>query len=90
MAKVFRYLKRVIVTPAVYQSLGSLKTAFRYWHWAEVTNYTQRSRLAVGYVFIKQSDRPNILAQQSQHTLQPLGPLQPKSEGYFAEFPRVD
>ena len=66
MAKVFRYLKRVIVTPAVYQSLGSLKTAFRYWHWAEVTGYTKHSYLAAGYVFVKQSGRSNILAQQSQ------------------------
>jgi hypothetical protein len=46
--KAFRYLKRVIVTPAVYQPLGPLKRAFRYWHWADVTNYTHLCRLAVG------------------------------------------
>ena len=50
------YLKRVIVTPAVYQLLGPLDRAFKYWHWADVTAYTHLYRLADSYVFVKQSD----------------------------------
>ena len=56
--KVFRYLKRIIVIPAVYQSLASLKRSFRCWHWADVTYYTKLYSLAVSYVFVKQSDLP--------------------------------
>ena len=54
--KAFRYLKRVIVTPAVYLLLGPLKKALKYRHWADVTNCTHPYELAVGYVFVKQSD----------------------------------
>ena len=50
------HLKRIIVIPAVYQSLARLKPSLRYWHWADVTNYTHLYRLAVGCVFVKQSD----------------------------------
>ena len=45
--KVLRYLKRVIVTPAVYQLLAQLKPSLKYWHWAGVTDYTHLYRLAV-------------------------------------------
>lgn len=38
--KAFRYLKRVIVTPAVYQLLAPLERSFKYRHWADVTDYT--------------------------------------------------
>ena len=55
--KVFRYLKRVIVTPAVYKLLAWLKPSFKYLHWADVTDYTHLCRLAVSWVFVKQSDR---------------------------------
>ena len=41
------YLKRVIVTPAVYQILAQLKPSLNYWHWAGVTDYTHLYRLAV-------------------------------------------
>ena len=44
--KVLRYLKRVIVTPAVYQLFTPLKRSLKYWHWADITFYTQRYRLA--------------------------------------------
>ncbi len=45
--KAFSYLKRVIVTPAVYQLLAQLKPSLKYWHWADVTDYTHLYRLAV-------------------------------------------
>ena len=44
--KVLRYLKRVIVTPAVYQLLAQLKPSLKYWHWAGVTGYTHPYGLA--------------------------------------------
>ncbi|MDK2907579.1 MAG: hypothetical protein PWQ87_37 [Candidatus Woesearchaeota archaeon] len=56
--KVLRYLKRVIVTPAVYQLFAPLNRSLKYWHWADFTNYTNPFELAVGYVFVKQSDPP--------------------------------
>ena len=40
------YLKRVIVTPAVYQLFTPLERGLKYWHWADITFYTQRYRLA--------------------------------------------
>ena len=40
--KVLRYLKRVIVTPAVYWSFARLKPGFRYQHW-RIQDYTQPS-----------------------------------------------
>ncbi len=45
--KVLRYLKRVIVTPAVYLLLASLEGNLKYRHWADVTDYTHLYRLAV-------------------------------------------
>jgi len=42
------YLKRVIVTPAVYRLLAPLKQSLKYRHWAGVTDYTHLYRLAVG------------------------------------------
>ena len=39
--KVLRYLKRVIVTPAVYQLFTPLERSLKYWHWADVTFYTR-------------------------------------------------
>ena len=56
--KAFRYLKRVIVTPAVYLILAPLKRSFRHHHWAGLTEYTCLFRLALGYVFGKQSGGP--------------------------------
>jgi hypothetical protein len=44
--KVLRYLKRVIVTPAVYQLFTPLKRSLKYWHWADITFYTQLYSLA--------------------------------------------
>ena len=41
------YLKRVIVTPAVYQFLAQLKPSLKCWHWADITDYTHLYRLAV-------------------------------------------
>ena len=46
-AIVIVYLKRVIVTPAVYRLLAQLKPSLKYLHWAGVTNYTLLYRLAV-------------------------------------------
>lgn len=60
--KAFRYLKRVIVTPAVYLSLASLKKSFGYRHWADVTSCTHPYGLAGSCVFVKQSDLPSHCA----------------------------
>src|SRR3989338_5285121 len=46
--KVLRYLKRVIVTPAVYQLFTPLKRSLKYWHWAGVAFYTKLYNLAEG------------------------------------------
>ena len=46
--KVLRYLKRVIVTPAVYQLFTPLKRSLKYWHWAGIAFYTQPYDLAEG------------------------------------------
>ncbi len=54
--KVFRYLKRVIVTPAVYPLLAPLKRSLKYGHWANVTFYTWPCDFAESYVFVKQSN----------------------------------
>ena len=45
--KAFRYLKRIIVIPAVYLLLAPLNWSLKYKHWADVTNYTHLYRLAV-------------------------------------------
>ena len=57
--KVLRYLKRVIVTPAVYRSFVRLYPGFRYRHWAGFSDHTHPFGLAVTYVFVKQSDLPS-------------------------------
>ena len=57
--KVFRYLKRIIVIPAVYQSLAPLDGSFGYWHWADVAFHTLLCSLAECCVFVKQSDLPS-------------------------------
>ena len=46
--KAFRYLKRVIVTPAVYQLFTPLKRGLKYWHWADITFYTKLYSVAEG------------------------------------------
>lgn len=56
--KVLRYLKRVIVTPAVYESFARLYPVFRSSHWAGISDYTSRFRVAVTYVVIRQSEPP--------------------------------
>lgn len=54
--RVLRYLKRIIVIPAVYLSLAPLEESLRYRHWADITFHTHLCRLAKRYVFIKQSE----------------------------------
>ena len=44
--KAFRYLKRVIVTPAVYQLFTLLNQSLKYWHWADITFYTKLHNFA--------------------------------------------
>ena len=56
--KAFRYLKRVIVTPAVYWGFTELDSSFTYQHWAGVALCTHPYGLAESYVFIKQSGPP--------------------------------
>jgi len=82
--KVLRYLKRVIVAPAVYRSFVPLYRAFRCRHWAGFSGHTQLFSLAATYVFIKQSELPGHCDQTSSS----LAPLLPKLRGKFAEFPR--
>lgn len=82
--KVLRYLKRVIVTPAVYRRFARLYPGFTYRHWAGVTSRTNPFGLAAGCVFIKQSEPPGHCDQP----LSGLAPLLPKIRGQFAEFPR--
>ena len=45
-AIVMVYLKRVIVTPAVYQLFTPLKRSLKYWHWAGIAFYTRRFHVA--------------------------------------------
>ncbi len=71
--KVLRYLKRVIVTPAVYRSFVPLNRVFRYRHWAGFSGNTHPFGLAATYVFIKQSEPPSH-CDQSPSTLAPLIP----------------
>ena len=75
--KVLRYLKRVIVTPAVYRSFVPLKQNLRYRHWAGFGRYTHPFELAATYVFIKQSVFPCYCDQ----LLTQLAPLIPKLQG---------
>ena len=83
--KVLRYLKRVIVTPAVYRSFVPLNRSLRYLHWAEVTDRIHRFRFAISYVFSKQSEPPSYCNQPNTNVW--LTPLFPKFRGQFAEFP---
>ena len=57
--KAFRYLKRVIVTPAVYWRFTELNSSFTCQHWAGVAPSTHPYGLAGSYVFIKQSNLPS-------------------------------
>ena len=57
--KAFRYLKRVIVTPAVYWRFTRLNPSFTCQHWAGVAPSTHPYGLAGSYVFIKQSNLPS-------------------------------
>jgi len=51
----------VIVTTAVYKVFNLLNQVFNYLHWAELTDYTNFYKLAVSYVFDKQSEKPDLL-----------------------------
>ena len=57
--KALRYLKRVIVTPAVKWSLDPLNRVFGYHHWADVTGCTRLYSLAPSCVFGKQLGPPS-------------------------------
>ena len=59
------YLKRVIVTPAVYQLFTPLERGLKYWHWADITFYTRLYSFAECFVFVKQSDHPCHCALRS-------------------------
>ena len=56
--EVLRYLKRVSVTPALYQPFFRLNSTFRYWQWADVSHHTQPFDSAMTCVFGKQSHSP--------------------------------
>ena len=81
--KVLRYLKRVIVTPAVDRPFFPLNRVFRYLHWAGFSDCTSPYGFAITYVVIRQLESPRhcdlLFAKQA--------PLIPKLRGQFAEFP---
>jgi len=52
----------IIVITAVYKVFNLLNQAFKYLHWAELTDYTNFYKLAVSYVFDKQSEKPDFLS----------------------------
>ena len=83
--KAFRYLKRVIVTPAVYWRFTRLNPSFTCQHWAGVAPSTHPFGLARSYVFIKQSGLPGLCDQPFSW----LAPLIPKLRGHFADFPQL-
>ncbi len=56
--KVLRYLKRIIVIPAVYLLLAPLEGGLKYRHWADVAFHTNLFRLAESGVFVKQTGPP--------------------------------
>ncbi len=88
--KVLRYLKRVIVTPAVYRCFLPLNRKFTYRHWAGIRSYTQPYGLAAPYVFIKQSDLSRHCDLLFHIEYRKQAPLLPKVRGQFAEFPKLD
>jgi hypothetical protein len=47
----------VIVTTAVYEIFARLNPYLNLSHWAELTDYTSLFKLAISYVFDKQSKR---------------------------------
>ena len=75
--KVLRYLKRVIVTPAVYRSFVPLKQNLRCRHWAGFNRYTHPFELAAIYVFVKQSE----FSCHCDQLFTQLAPLIPKLQG---------
>ena len=82
IGKVFRYLKRVIVTPSLQRRFARLKPGLTYRQWEGLSYYTHRFRLAVACVFIKQSGLP------SNCTLTILAvDRDPLSRSYGANFP---
>ena len=89
--KEFRYLRTVIVTAAVHRGFGSslsaLPLTFR--HWAGVSPYTSRYRLAETCVFVKQSPGPAHCGPRALETRglsPPRALLLPKLRSQFAEF----
>ena len=58
IGKVFRYLKRVTVTPSLYWPFTPLKEGFSNQQWEGLTDCTGLYRIAVSYVFVKQSVLP--------------------------------
>lgn len=79
--KEFRYLKRVIVTPAVYRCFTRLYPGFTYRHWAGVGPSTNPFGLAGTCVFTKQSG-PLVTATCGLHTRR-----HPFSRSYGANLP---
>lgn len=58
IGKVFRYLKKVIVTSSLQRRFAPLERSLTYRQWEGLSYYTNRFRLAVACVFIKQSGPP--------------------------------
>ncbi len=84
--KEFRYLKRVIVTPAVYRCFTRLDPGFTYRHWAGVGPSTNPFGLAGTCVFTKQSGPPPSHCDlRVTHPQAP--PLIPKLRGPICRVP---
>ena len=59
-----RYLKTVRVTAGLYQGLARLEPGLTHWQWPRFTEYTNPFGLALGYVFIKQSESSRLQPRQ--------------------------
>lgn len=85
--KEFRYLKRVIVTPAVYWRFARLDPGFTYQHWAGVSLGTHPYGLAKTCVFIKQSGPPGHCDLRSPHLEKTAGTPSPEVTGPICRLP---
>ena len=85
--KEFRYLKRVIVTPAVYRRFARLYPGFTYRHWAGVGLGTHPYGLAKTCVFIKQSGPPGHCDLRSPHLEKTAGTPSPEVTGPICRLP---
>ena len=94
--KVFRYLRTVIVTAAVYWCFNSMPDLaishllLTFQHWAGVRHYTSSYEFAVPCVFVKQSLEPDHCDPITLQTLSPTryqGTSSPEVTRLFCRVP---